>query len=206
MRRNQSLIPPEYVYKTAKDFEWDIYGEEVKLQKQIVNAFIVNFREFERQGRGLYIYSATKGSGKTMLSCCLCNEIIERYGISVKFISVPDFVELIKDSKREESKEKADSLYQARLLVLDDIGAQTGKQEWIDNALFRLIDYRKREFLPTIFTSNCDSEKLKMDDRTVDRIVSISTDVKIPERQIRRKKAMDLNIKFIQGLLDTEKA
>ena len=204
-RRNQSMIPTEYVYKTARDFQWDIYGENVKIQKQIINAFIVNFREFERQGRGLYIYSKTKGSGKTMLACCLCNEIIERYGIPVKFISVPDFVELIKD-KREESKEKADSLYQARLLVLDDIGAQTGKQEWIDNALFRLVDYRKREFLPTIFTSNCDSEQLKMDDRTVDRIVSISTDVKMPERSIRREKAAELNRKFIQGLLDAEKS
>lgn len=204
-RRNQSMIPPEYVYKTAKDFQWDIYGENVKIQKQIVNAFIVNFKEFKRQGRGLYIYSETKGSGKTMLACCLCNEIIERYGISVKFISVPDFVELIKD-KHEESRDKTDSIYQTQLLVLDDIGAQTGKQEWIDNALFRLVDYRKREFLPTIFTSNSDAEKLKMDDRTVDRIVSISTDVKIPERSIRREKAAESNRMFIQGLLDAEKA
>jgi DNA replication protein DnaC len=203
-RRSQSMIPPEYVYKRAKDFQWDIYGENVNLQRQIVNAFIVNFKAFEKQGRGLYIYSETKGSGKTMLACCLCNEVIERYGIPVKFISVPDFVELIKD-KSDMSKEKTESLYQARLLVLDDIGAQTGKQEWIDNALFRLIDYRKREFLPTIFTSNCDSEQLKMDDRSVDRIVSISTEVKIPERSIRREKAAEANRKFIQGLLDAEK-
>ena len=90
-------------------------------------------------------------------------------------------------------------------MVLDDIGAQTGKQEWIDNALFRLVDYRKREFLPTIFTSNCDAEKLSMDSRTVDRIVSISVDVKIPERSIRREKAAEANRKFIQGLLDAEK-
>jgi len=203
-RRNQSLMSVEYVYKTAKDFQWDIYGENVDLQRKIVNAFIVNFRDFERQGRGLYIYSKTKGSGKTMLACCLCNEIIQRYGASTKFVSVPDFVELIKD-KREGSKEKVDALYQVRLLVLDDIGAQTGKQEWIDNALFRLVDYRKREFLPTIFTSNNDSEKLEMDSRTVDRIVSISVDVKIPESNIRRKKAEELNRKFIHGLLAEEK-
>ena len=200
-RRDQSMMPAEYVYKRAKDFQWDIYGASMELQKKIVNAFIVNFPEFEKQGRGLYIYSETKGSGKTMLACCMCNEIIERYGISVKFISVPDFVELIKD-RREETKEKVDSLHQVRLLVLDDIGAQTGKQEWIDNALFRLVDYRKREFLPTIFTSNCDSEALKMDDRTVDRIVSISTEVKMPERSIRREKAEEANRKFINGLLE----
>ncbi len=204
-RRNQSMMPAEYVYKTAKDFHWEWYGENVDLQRKIVNAFIVNFRDFERQGRGLYIYSKTKGSGKTMLACCLCNEIIQRYSASTKFISVPDFVELIKD-KREGSREKVDALYQVRLLVLDDIGAQTGKQEWIDNALFRLVDYRKREFLPTIFTSNCDAEKLSMDSRTVDRIVSISVDVKIPECSIRREKAAEENRKFIQGLLDAEKA
>jgi DNA replication protein DnaC len=200
-RRDKSMMPTEYVYKTAKDFRWDWYKENVEVHKKIANAFIVNYIDFERQGRGLYIYSQTKGSGKTMLACCLCNEIIERYGVSAKFMSVPDFVEQIKD-KREGSKEKIDALYQVRLLILDDIGAQTGKQEWIDNALFRLIDYRKREFLPTIFTSNCDSEKLEMDSRTVDRIVSISVDVKIPERSIRREKAEEANAKFIQSLID----
>ena len=65
--------------------------------------------------------------------------------------------------------------------------------------------YVKGKCLPTIFTSNCDSEQLKMDDRTVDRIVSISTDIKMPERSIRREKAEEANRKFIMGLMDKEK-
>ena len=31
-RRNQSMIPAEYVYKRAKDFQWDIYGDNMDLQ------------------------------------------------------------------------------------------------------------------------------------------------------------------------------
>lgn len=115
-RRDHSMMPPEYVYKRGRDFKWDVYGVDTTTQRKVVNAFVTNYLAFERQGRGLYIYSETKGSGKTMLACCLCNEVIERYGVSAKFISVPDFVELVKD-KRNGTREKMDSLYETRTLM-----------------------------------------------------------------------------------------
>ena len=51
-RRNRSLIPYEYVYKTAKDFDWSKYGEDISLQKKIVNTFIMEFDSYRREGRG----------------------------------------------------------------------------------------------------------------------------------------------------------
>ena len=96
-RRTLSMIPPEYVYKKASHFDWSLYAEEMAPQKKIANAFIVKFSDFRKQGRGLYIFSGTKGSGKTMLACCLANEIMERVDTSVKFITVPEYLELIKE-------------------------------------------------------------------------------------------------------------
>ena len=50
---------------------------------------------FQREGRGLYFYSDTKGSGKTMIACAVANEILKTHDISVKFTSVTDYIEHI---------------------------------------------------------------------------------------------------------------
>lgn len=67
-RKSLSLMPPEYVYKRARDFDWTVYLEDTAPQKRVANAFVTQFDDFRRQGRGLYIFSETKGSGKTLLA------------------------------------------------------------------------------------------------------------------------------------------
>lgn len=67
-RKSLSLMPPEYVYKRARDFDWTVYFEDTAPQKKVANAFVTQFDDFRRQGRGLYIFSETKGSGKTLLA------------------------------------------------------------------------------------------------------------------------------------------
>ena len=69
-RRVRSGMPVEYMSKDGKDFDWGQYSEDVEIQKRIANAFVYSFATFRKQGRGLYIYSSTKGSGKTLLACC----------------------------------------------------------------------------------------------------------------------------------------
>lgn len=60
-RRSRSGMPLEYVYCTGKSIDWGKYGsEDITPQKNIVNAFVINFAEFQREGRGLYFYSDTK--------------------------------------------------------------------------------------------------------------------------------------------------
>lgn len=90
-------MPKEYVYKRGKDFKWDCYGgSDTGAQKNIANAFIARYPEFRKSGRGLYIHSRTKGSGKTLLACCLANEVMEKYDAVVKFIQVLDWIDLVK--------------------------------------------------------------------------------------------------------------
>ena len=81
-RQARSLIPFCYLDKKPSDFEFDIYGQDTTEIKQYVNLFIVNYEKWKAKGKGLYIHSKTKGTGKTMLACCLANAIMEKYGIS----------------------------------------------------------------------------------------------------------------------------
>lgn len=183
-RKVRAMMPFEFTNLTGKDFNWNSYTADIVKPRDIVNKYIVHFEEFREKGLGLYIYSKTKGSGKTMLACCILNELAKRYHGSIKFINALDFVEITKKSFKGDQQE-VDALYQAAVLVIDDIGVQLTK-EWTDTVFYRLINDRYVNRRPTIYTSNVPSDKLKMDDRVVDRIESTTYLVGLPDESVRR--------------------
>ena len=81
---------------------------------------------------------------------------------------------------------------------MDDIGVQVENKDWIAAALFRLIDRRYTNHLPTIFTSNVQREELKMDSRISQRIYSMTVPVIMPEVNVRKLIA-DENTKVFLG-------
>lgn len=200
-RKYRSGMPKEYANCAAKDFDWNCYGEDTTPQKKIANDFIVNFGKCLLSGRGLYIYSETKGSGKTKLACIITNEILKRRDISVRFISVTEYIELVK-RKDDDSRNEIDTILHAGLLVVDDIGVQTENKDWITTAMYRLIDVRYTEHLPTIYTSNVEITSLKTDSRILERIYEVSTRLPMPEVNIRRKIADRHTEKFLSELLN----
>ncbi len=201
-RRARSMMPFEYIDKTAKDFQWDVYGVDVlEDNKDIANAFIVNYLKFEKNGKGLYIYSDTRGSGKTLLACCLINEVINRYDVSAKFISILDYLELTKKGYSNlADKEEKDSIMHTRILVLDDIGVEVSK-DWINTTLYHLINFRYSNKLITIITSNVPIEGLKVDGRIKDRINAMCIPVHMPEVSIRSKQARQDNMEFLKSVM-----
>ena len=193
-------MPSEYMGKTGAAFDWTLYEENIEPQKKIVNAFVKRFAEFEQSGRGLYIYSKCKGSGKPFLACILANEITARRPFSMKFITLPDLIELVK-SKDELDRQTLEGLYACRLLILDDIGAHDGGKAWINEAIFRLIDYRYRERRPVIFTSNCEASKLDCDERIADRIEAMTVPLPMPEVRVRQKIAARASGDFLKSVM-----
>ncbi len=186
-RKVRSMIPFNFIGLKGKDFNWEIYGMDIKKAKGYVNNFILKFEQFREHGMGLYIYSATKGSGKTMLSCCILNEISDRYPVSVKFINALDLLEMTKQGYKGDEPEELKPLYTCSVLVIDDIGVQMAK-DWINTVFYRLINVRYTDHLVTIYTSNMATEALKMDERIVDRIGSTTYLVELPEVPVRHMK------------------
>lgn len=201
-RRVRSMMPFEYIDKTSKDFIWELYGENVPEEtKAIANAFIINFPEFQKKGKGLYIYSDTRGTGKTLLSCCLLNEVVKRYDISVKFISVLDYLELTKKGyANEEDKREKEGILSTSVLVLDDIGVEVSK-DWVNTTLYHLINFRYSNKLITIITSNASIDKLRVDDRIKDRLNEMCIPVHMPEYSVRTRKAKEENIEFLKTIM-----
>lgn len=200
-RRSRSMMPFKYLDADLSKFKWDIYGCDVSLEKAKAESFATCFHEYRKEGRWLYIYSKTKGSGKTFLACALANEIMNTHDICAKFISVPELLEMTKDGYRDFArKEGIEQIRNAELLILDDIGAET-KKEWVDMELFRLIDCRSSGRKVTVFTSNVEMDMLKIDDRIVDRIHELSVKIHLPEVPIRAMNAEKENMKFMQRVL-----
>lgn len=57
-RRTRSMMPFKYLNVRAKDFDWDIYGEDVSKVKKYANGFIIGFDKFVREQKGLYIFKS----------------------------------------------------------------------------------------------------------------------------------------------------
>lgn len=197
-RRARAMMPFEFMDKTGKDFLWTSYHTNATEGKELVSKYILKFPKFQEKGMGLYIFSGTKGSGKTMLSCCILNEISKRYAGSVKFVNTLDFLEITKKSFQG-SDEEVRALYDANLLVIDDLGVQLNK-EWIDTTFYRLINDRYVKRKPTIYTSNIPLDKLKMDDRITDRIESTTFQIRLPEESIRKHIRQQEKDKLLQEI------
>lgn len=185
-RKERSRIPLEYKDLMAKDFKWGIYGVNLNKEQGKILQYITRYEEFREKGMGLYIHSGTKGSGKTMLACCVLNEISSRYYGSVKFVNALDFLEMTKKGFNYNNPE-VEALYICKTLVIDDIGAQLDK-DWVNTVFYRLVNDRYTNHKPTIYTSNLSIDQLKMDDRIIDRIDSTSFEIHLPEKSIRREK------------------
>ena len=115
-------------------------------------------------------------------------------------LNVSDFIELsFHAHKTEDDKEKIKAIREATLLIFDDIGANNTK-EAIDSTLFGLIDYRNRNNLTTIYTSNLNREELqkKLHDRVVSRVFDNTIPISLPEvsvRDIQNKQNVEKRIK-----------
>ena len=182
--------------KNLEAFDWSKYRADIGPVKAIAEAFVSLYMEFRTDGRGLYIYSETKGSGKTYLACCLAKSVIDRYNAMVRFVTAADYIDWVrdKDPRLEETRE-------CGLLILDDIGVQSDKQEWVAESIFRLVDNRYRKKLSTIYTSNLRFDKASGNDRTFSRIYSASVPIKLPEEGIRDRIADTYRDEFLDHIL-----
>lgn len=123
------------------------------------------------------------GIGKTMLSCIIAKDMLDK-GISVVFVSSANLLAELRQaqfSKDDEGIEsKINALAKAQALIIDDISKEK-PTEWIQSMYYRLIDQRYRNNLLTGF--NCNYYPQDIEERlgdfgeaTVSRILGMTKD------------------------------
>lgn len=195
--RRFAEVPSLYSDVYLNDFKTEIYGnlksKELAVKaKDDAEAYIEKFDMMRKYAIGLYIYSVKKGSGKSMLSSVIANELIKR-DIRCKFASCSGILSDIQhtwggDASQDEWK-VIQRYIEPDVLIVDDLGARSGK-DWMEEKLLMIIDSRYRDMKVTIFTSNYAIDDLPFkDDRIGDRISDVERfhTIKMPEESVRSK-------------------
>ena len=172
----KSGIKQRYLSRTFDNFA---ITDENRQAYQIAKSYADNWEQNAKEGKGLYL-EGTCGTGKTHLAVAISLELISR-GIPVVCKTSIDLLADIKRSYEQDStvsEEDVLSAYKgADLLVIDDLGKERAT-EWSVPILYRIINDRYEAMLPTIITTNYNSDVLtekltvKGDRETADAIVS----------------------------------
>lgn len=202
-------IPTTFYESRLDAFDWDLYvtdegtAVDTSSHQKAVESFVKDFENWESKHMGLYIWSKVKGSGKSFLASCICNELMSTRAIRTRFVNASDLIDLVqsgdKDSMEEYKRNPLKLLQECKFLVLDDIG-QRSNSEWLADILYKLLDERMRNGRLTVITSNMSIDNLPYDDRISDRISAICLPLHLPEIKIRSKESRDKRSEFLKEM------
>lgn len=202
-------IPTTFYESRLDAFDWDLYirddgtTADTTSHQKAVNSFVDGFEDWEKKNMGLYIWSKVKGSGKSFLASCICNELMATRAIRTRFVNTSDLIDLAqsgdKDSPEEYKRNPIKLLQDCKFLVLDDIG-QRKNSEWLDDILYKILDERMRNGRVTVITANMNIDDLPYDDRISDRISAVCLPLHLPEIKIRSKESRDKRSDFLKEM------
>ena len=169
---------------------------------ELIKWYLENLEKFVEDGKGIYFWSDTKGSGKTMMAAALANELIHTHKRMVKFATSLDILDEIKatyDSHNENTESKLlNDLARTDFLIIDDFGTEKAT-DWAGEKFYQIVNKRYIDRKVTFFTSNFDLKTLKYDDRISNRIRERTFLVHFPEESVREYKAREDDLKVKGG-------
>lgn len=203
-------IPDSFKDVELINFRSDVYRkpeskQAIKIVVGIVKEYLKDLDNNLEQGMGLYIYSKTKGSGKTRLAISIANELMKKHNTQVKFATSPQILNEIratwdKDSEYTESK-LLDALSTTKVLVIDDFGTEEVKG-WVNDKYYSIINQRYINRKTTILTSNHSLENLEYDDRIISRIRERVYQISFPNEDIRGYIAEERNKEMLNKIME----
>jgi primosomal protein DnaI len=161
-QRRQRLIRSHKIPKDVLDATFQNIDKDQSRMKAIaeVIGYSNKFGEEEIPATGLYLHGSF-GTGKSYLAGALLNHLSE-IGIDSYMAYVPSFIQTVYGTFEEgTTNEFIEEVKQVKVLILDDIGAQTLSQWARDDFLGNVLQHRMADRLPTIFTSNLTLDELE---------------------------------------------
>ncbi|MBR4413470.1 MAG: ATP-binding protein [Lachnospiraceae bacterium] len=156
---------------------------------------IANF-EFEH---GNILFKGTAGTGKSYLSNCIANALIQK-GYSVIYFSAVSLFEKISSYKFGKDKNSMDNplqdIYTCDLLVIDDLGSELTNQ-FVCQELFTIVNERHLRNKSTVISTNLDYSEIsqRYTERIFSRIYSYydvfdlsGNDIRVYKKRIEQRK------------------
>lgn len=200
-------IPEAFRGMDLRSFRMDVYRKQESKKMvsdacKIIKTYLDDFESQKERGMGLYIWSRTKGSGKTRIAAGIANELMKNY--AVKFAVSLTILQEIKNTWQRDTKysenQLLDALYTTDILVIDDFGVER-PADWINDKMYQIINERYINRKVTIFTSNDPLETLQYDDRITNRIKERTYQIAFPEESVRDHIAERMQEEIIEKMM-----
>lgn len=163
-----------------------------------MKAYVENFPEFRKSGKGLLLYGDV-GTGKTFLAACIVNALIDK-GYPCLMTNFSRLTNQIA-GMREGKQEYIDSLRMFALVAIDDLGVERDT-EYMNENVTTIIDSLYRAKVPMIITSNytpkqltddCEIRKKRVYDRMLERCHPVMVNGTSRRKTMGRNDFADMN-------------
>lgn len=212
---SSSGIPVKYSKAKVHGFGIDCYRKlESQTAAKIAKQFAINYVEkFEKvltfKQNGLYLYSATKGSGKTRLASSIANGLIKLHEQNVLFLKATDISPQVRKTYKKDAESTEEDVLRAfrnvDVLVIDDLAVSTEK-DFTEDLIGRILDHRMDKGAVTIITSNKTIEELKghyPKGIVASRVKKMCYEILMPEESVRDNEAEQESREFEDLLFGT---
>lgn len=199
-------------YTTAADVEIATYAKEVATK--FVDKY-QQMKESEDGAKGLYLYSKTKGSGKSRLLSTISNELTLQ-GVDTMYINATNVAKEVRNTFNSDSElselEVTKALVDAEVLCIDDLAVEKPSR-FVEDLYYKIFNERYEQKKTTIIASNltikefgsqkymegkkeCSYADEEGGSRTGSRLNAMCYELFIPEESIRKREAKYQNKQF----------
>lgn len=167
----KSGIPARFMDRTFAGYHAETQGQKIALAT--CRVFATAWPDRLHSG-GSLVLTGGPGTGKTHLAAAIGIHAMQEHLASVSFGTVFAMLRHIKDTYRKDSErseqDAIDDLIRPDLLILDEVGVQTGS-EHEKLLMFEVLNARYQELRPTILISNLTADALEgfLGQRVMDR-------------------------------------
>lgn len=185
-RMRYAGVPP--LYQKCLFNSYKPYTDNQRKALEICKTFVESYKK-HRMGDSLLLAGAW-GTGKTHLAASICNHLIMAGESDVVFAVTPKMLAQARLSFKDEYQvNPIKKATEARLLILDDVGAEK-VTEWVREQLFLLINERYDHELPTVITTNCDIGELenRIGGASVSRIYGMCKGIIVDGEDYRKRR------------------
>jgi len=169
--RDQSGIPARYRAATPEAIQ--PVGKSGKALARAVSAYTDDLKARKDDGAGMLLVGPP-GLGKSLALCAVVNAACAAFRGPIYAVwpeVVADLKAGIGGLKDDPRRQAIDRLLDAPLLGLDELGVR-GLTDWEHGELFRLVDHRYAQRLPTLVAANATAANLPelVGERVADRL------------------------------------